>query len=114
MHSIDLQAEDFLDPAGKVCLIREELSPSAQRNESGILSSLYSYIALSGVLKTFSSGFWDDQVGLLYLANVDLVFSLHQLKTDHRLDWEEYMLGFCITFYLTCSMKIMDTGHDIK
>ncbi|XP_011301518.1 golgi-specific brefeldin A-resistance guanine nucleotide exchange factor 1 [Fopius arisanus] len=38
--------EDFLDPSGKVTLIREPTTPKAPPQEQGILSSLYSYIAL--------------------------------------------------------------------
>lgn len=39
------EAEDFLEPNGKISLQREE-APS-QKTETGLLSSLYSYIALS-------------------------------------------------------------------
>ncbi|KAK3910453.1 Golgi-specific brefeldin A-resistance guanine nucleotide exchange factor 1 [Frankliniella fusca] len=39
------EAEDFLEPNGKISLMREE-APS-QKIETGLLSSLYSYIALS-------------------------------------------------------------------
>ena len=38
------QVEDFVHPSGKICLIKEE-SPSNQKSESGVLSSLYSYFA---------------------------------------------------------------------
>lgn len=37
--------EDFLDPSGKVTLIREPDTPKAPPVEQSILSSLYSYIA---------------------------------------------------------------------
>ncbi|XP_012270062.1 Golgi-specific brefeldin A-resistance guanine nucleotide exchange factor 1 isoform X2 [Orussus abietinus] len=40
------EGEDFLDPSGKVSLIREPAVPKAPPAEQGILSSLYSYIAL--------------------------------------------------------------------
>lgn len=39
------EAEDFLEPNGKISLMREE-APS-QKTETGLLSSLYSYIALA-------------------------------------------------------------------
>ncbi|XP_031779125.1 Golgi-specific brefeldin A-resistance guanine nucleotide exchange factor 1 isoform X2 [Nasonia vitripennis] len=39
------EGEDFLDPSGKVSLIREPTTPKAPPVEQGILSSLYSYIA---------------------------------------------------------------------
>ncbi|XP_008550800.1 Golgi-specific brefeldin A-resistance guanine nucleotide exchange factor 1 isoform X1 [Microplitis demolitor] len=38
--------EDFLDPTGKVSLLREPATPKPQPAGQGILSSLYSYIAL--------------------------------------------------------------------
>lgn len=38
--------EDFLDSSGKVSLIREPTTPKQPPQEQGILSSLYSYIAL--------------------------------------------------------------------
>ncbi|XP_044591772.1 Golgi-specific brefeldin A-resistance guanine nucleotide exchange factor 1 isoform X3 [Cotesia glomerata] len=38
--------EDFLDPLGKVSLLREPTTPKAPPAGQGILSSLYSYIAL--------------------------------------------------------------------
>ncbi|XP_053393405.1 Golgi-specific brefeldin A-resistance guanine nucleotide exchange factor 1-like isoform X2 [Mercenaria mercenaria] len=37
-----IEVEDFLNPTGKICLIKEE-STSHQRSESGFLSSVYSY-----------------------------------------------------------------------
>ncbi|XP_015585956.1 Golgi-specific brefeldin A-resistance guanine nucleotide exchange factor 1 [Cephus cinctus] len=40
------EGEDFLDPSGKVSLVREPTSPKSPPVEQGILSSLYSYIAL--------------------------------------------------------------------
>ncbi|XP_066992463.2 Golgi-specific brefeldin A-resistance guanine nucleotide exchange factor 1 [Anabrus simplex] len=40
-----VEAEDFIEPSGKICLMREE-TPS-QKTETGLLSSLYSYIALA-------------------------------------------------------------------
>ncbi|XP_047109298.1 Golgi-specific brefeldin A-resistance guanine nucleotide exchange factor 1 isoform X1 [Schistocerca piceifrons] len=39
-----VEAEDFIDPSGKISLMREE-TPS-QKTETGLLSSLYLYIAL--------------------------------------------------------------------
>lgn len=39
-----VEAEDFLEVGGKIQLIREEVPP--QKTETGLLSSLYSYIAL--------------------------------------------------------------------
>lgn len=39
------EGEDFLDPSGKVSLIREPTTPKAPPVEQGLLSSLYSYIA---------------------------------------------------------------------
>jgi len=39
-----LEAEDFLEASGKIQLIREETP--AQKQETGLFSSLYSYIAL--------------------------------------------------------------------
>jgi brefeldin A-resistance guanine nucleotide exchange factor 1 len=39
------EGEDFLDPTGKVSLIREPTTPKAPPVEQGLLSSLYSYIA---------------------------------------------------------------------
>ncbi|XP_015114906.1 Golgi-specific brefeldin A-resistance guanine nucleotide exchange factor 1 [Diachasma alloeum] len=38
--------EDFIDPSGKVSLIREPATPKQPPQEQSILSSLYSYIAL--------------------------------------------------------------------
>lgn len=37
--------EDFVEPSGKITLIREPSTPKAPPVEQGILSSLYSYIA---------------------------------------------------------------------
>ncbi|KAL4239944.1 G-box binding factor [Mactra antiquata] len=41
-----IEVEDFLNPTGKICLIKEE-SQSNQRSETGVLSSFYSYFTLS-------------------------------------------------------------------
>ncbi|KAL2742703.1 Golgi-specific brefeldin A-resistance guanine nucleotide exchange factor 1 isoform X1 [Vespula maculifrons] len=40
------EGEDFIDPSGKVSLIRESTTPKQPPVDQGILSSLYSYIAL--------------------------------------------------------------------
>ncbi|XP_064640698.1 Golgi-specific brefeldin A-resistance guanine nucleotide exchange factor 1-like [Lineus longissimus] len=41
-----VEVEDFLDPNGKVSLIKEDVGAN-QRQDSGVLSSFYSYFALS-------------------------------------------------------------------
>jgi brefeldin A-resistance guanine nucleotide exchange factor 1 len=45
LPKVMVEAEDFIEPSGKISLMREE-APS-QKTETGLLSSLYSYIALS-------------------------------------------------------------------
>ncbi|XP_023706010.1 Golgi-specific brefeldin A-resistance guanine nucleotide exchange factor 1 isoform X5 [Cryptotermes secundus] len=45
LPKVMVEAEDFIDPSGKISLMREE-TPS-QKTEPGLLSSIYSYIALS-------------------------------------------------------------------
>ncbi|XP_076680881.1 sec7 domain-containing protein garz [Andrena cerasifolii] len=39
------EGEDFIDPSGKISLLREPATPKPQPADQGILSSLYSYIA---------------------------------------------------------------------
>ncbi|XP_054008393.1 Golgi-specific brefeldin A-resistance guanine nucleotide exchange factor 1 [Hylaeus anthracinus] len=41
-----IEGEDFIDPSGKVSLLREPTAPKAPPVDQGIFSSLYSYIAL--------------------------------------------------------------------
>ena len=41
-----VEVEDFVDPSGRISLLREEVP--AQRSETGIFSSFYSYITLTG------------------------------------------------------------------
>ncbi|GFG39058.1 hypothetical protein Cfor_02589 [Coptotermes formosanus] len=45
LPKIMVEAEDFIEPSGKISLMREETP--LQKTETGLLSSLYSYIALS-------------------------------------------------------------------
>ncbi|KAJ9591988.1 hypothetical protein L9F63_001500, partial [Diploptera punctata] len=45
LPKVMVEAEDFIEPSGRICLMREE-APS-QKIETGLLSSLYSYIALA-------------------------------------------------------------------
>ncbi|XP_069705453.1 Golgi-specific brefeldin A-resistance guanine nucleotide exchange factor 1 isoform X3 [Periplaneta americana] len=45
LPKVMVEAEDFIEPSGKIALMREE-TPS-QKIETGLLSSLYSYIALA-------------------------------------------------------------------
>lgn len=40
------EGEDFIDPSGKISLLREPATPKPQPVDQGILSSLYSYISL--------------------------------------------------------------------
>ncbi|ESO85819.1 hypothetical protein LOTGIDRAFT_130403 [Lottia gigantea] len=41
-----IEVEDFADPAGKICIIRED-NTTNQRSEAGVFSSFYSYFSLS-------------------------------------------------------------------
>ncbi|KAG5305975.1 GBF1 factor, partial [Pseudoatta argentina] len=40
------EAEDFIDPSGKISLLREPTTPKASPGDQGILSTFYSYIAM--------------------------------------------------------------------
>ena len=40
------EGEDFIDPSGKISLLREPITPKPAPVDQGILSSLYSYIAM--------------------------------------------------------------------
>lgn len=40
------EAEDFIDPSGKISLLREPLTPKASQGDQGLLSTFYSYIAM--------------------------------------------------------------------
>ncbi|KAL4088566.1 hypothetical protein QTP88_023655 [Uroleucon formosanum] len=48
LPTILVESEDFLELSGKVSLIRETVSSGSQKSESGLFSSLYSYIASGG------------------------------------------------------------------
>ncbi|XP_050424848.1 Golgi-specific brefeldin A-resistance guanine nucleotide exchange factor 1 isoform X2 [Adelges cooleyi] len=48
LPTILVESEDFLELSGKVSLIREAIPPGSQKSESGLFSSLYSYIASGG------------------------------------------------------------------
>lgn len=40
------EAEDFIDPSGKISLLREPTTPKTSPGDQGILSTFYSYIAM--------------------------------------------------------------------
>lgn len=40
------EAEDFIDPSGKISLLREPTTPKASPGDQGIFSTFYSYIAM--------------------------------------------------------------------
>jgi len=40
------EAEDFIDPSGKISLLRELTTPKTSSGDQGILSTFYSYIAM--------------------------------------------------------------------
>lgn len=40
------EAEDFIDPSGKISLLREPITPKTSPGDQGIFSTFYSYIAM--------------------------------------------------------------------
>ena len=78
---ICFQVEDFVDPNGKISLIREELP--ASRSESGVLSSFYSYFTMAET--TTSKGPTPEEQEAIKLAHSCIKdCSVEQLLTESK------------------------------
>ncbi|CAH1405648.1 unnamed protein product [Nezara viridula] len=83
LPKILVEAEDFIELSGKISLIREDIQLSP-KTETGILSSLYSYIALGAETNTQKGPSVEDQEAIKVAQNCIRECHLEQLITESK------------------------------
>nr|XP_018903871.1 PREDICTED: Golgi-specific brefeldin A-resistance guanine nucleotide exchange factor 1 [Bemisia tabaci] len=83
LPKILVEAEDFIDLSGKISLVREE-TPLNTKTESGLLSSLYSYIALAAETGNQRTGTAEDEEAIQIARDCIHECHLEQLITESK------------------------------